>query len=264
MNRISNMGVGRRRGAAGFTLVEVMAVIALIAVMLVGIGLAFRGSTGGQALASGQTTLASIFIAAQTQAATSGRDVFVMLDTNPGLVTDPNRGFLRRFVVLRRTIPMNVQLPTSGSLPSPIYQRIGREVFLPEAVHVVPPRSGQSSLQPAIDRVIPIDDPELDAVTQGLANRLDFFPGLNGVFPNEYANQNFWHGWRIMPNGCIEAAPNAPSGLINQIVLCSAVRLPPAAPGFSRLEFREPHNARGVRISYYGQVSSVDYMTAFD
>lgn len=221
---------------------ELLIVIALIAVMVTGVGIAFRGSDASTALTSSQTTLGSLFTSAQLQATTSGRDVYVMLDINPA-----SEGFLRQFIVFRHT-------PEESTVK---YNMIGKPIFLPAGTFVSPD-DGMDVNSNQFNWASPLDRKK----TSGGSKLADFgisagqLPPVANL-PNK--SRTHWYGWRIFPNGRVDSS----MGEINQIVLVSGARLPNTNQTVEIKE-EDSHQARGVKISYYGQVSMVDFYSLFD
>lgn len=224
--------------ANGFSMAELLIVIALIAIMVTGVGVAFRGGDSATALTSAQSTLGALFTSAQMQATTSGRDVYVMLDMNPGSLSstpiDANDGFLRRFVVFRHT-------PDDSNE----YHAIGKPVFLPQGAYVSPPVNTLNGYE------WPVGFDNERRLTMGGANPGGF--GDNFTLPSEYTGT--WYGWKISPNGRIASAD-----MHNQIVLVAGGKLP---SGFVTVDAENVYQTRGVKISYYGQVSMIDYYEQF-
>jgi prepilin-type N-terminal cleavage/methylation domain-containing protein len=107
----------------GFTLIEVLVVVALVVVFAGGLGLAWRGSGRAVGLQTGQATLAGLVAAARGTAATTGRNAAVLALAHSAL---PGEG-LRRLVVAGRNaddtawVPVDdwVELPAGVALLPP-------------------------------------------------------------------------------------------------------------------------------------------------
>lgn len=109
-----------------FTLVELLVVIALIALLAGGISMALHDA-GGNALATAQTTLATMVGTARAQAAVNQTEAILAIHgTRPPADTSGN--FLHLLQVFRAEPP--------GSLT---YVPVGNPVALPAGVYVVPP-----------------------------------------------------------------------------------------------------------------------------
>jgi prepilin-type N-terminal cleavage/methylation domain-containing protein len=107
----------------GFTLVELLTVVAVIAILLaVGIGVANLGSTPTIALRDAQASINSMISATRAQAAMSGRDAILFVNTE---TTRPDK-FLRHLSVALQS--------RDGSG----YVLVGEGILLPEGVFVVP------------------------------------------------------------------------------------------------------------------------------
>lgn len=241
--------------ANGFSMAELLIVIALIAVMVTGVGVAFRGGDSSSALASAQSTIGALFTSAQIQATTSGKNVYIMLDTNRN-----SEGFLRRFVIFRENQPSS-----NAALE---YRVIGKSISLPSGVYVSPaPEMGVSIAQaevPNIDFIwLAANDPIRKETSGGkiAAGGVAGFGIQSAMLPTEYRSNptttTGWYGWKLSPTGRIVDSSN----IINQIVLVTGARLP---NGTIKVDAEDAYQTRGVKISYYGQVSMIDFYDLFD
>jgi prepilin-type N-terminal cleavage/methylation domain-containing protein len=121
--------LGRRTGdpaVAGFSLIELLVVIGLIAFLAGSLGLALRRPGGGVALQAGQATLAAVCRAARVRAASTGDEVRLVVAVDP---TDA-AGRLRYLQVVHED-PANPDH----------WLAEGAGIWLPPGVYVVPPRA---------------------------------------------------------------------------------------------------------------------------
>lgn len=111
--------------AAGFTLLELLVVMGIIVLVAGGMGLALS-DTGGNALASGQTTLATLINTARTQAVVNQTRARLMI-----YGTRPPSGDAEKFLRLMQVFREEPYL--SGNFVS-----VGTAIALPRGIYVVP------------------------------------------------------------------------------------------------------------------------------
>lgn len=116
-----------RRGRRAFTLLEVLVVVGLIALLAGGFGLAL-GDSGGNSLATAQTTLATMVGSARAQAAVHQTPTILAIYATRPPGGDADK-FLRLIQVFRNTTPDG---------PRPTWVPAGSPVSLPRGVYVVP------------------------------------------------------------------------------------------------------------------------------
>lgn len=121
---------GIRPRSSGFTLLELLVVIGLIAVFSFFIAAGLTGGGKSAALQAAQATLANLVTAARTKTMASGQSTRVLVHVDVASVTQPLR-YLRYVVIQTQT--------TAG------WQTV-TEAFLPDGVYVVP---GNFSTTPA-------------------------------------------------------------------------------------------------------------------
>jgi prepilin-type N-terminal cleavage/methylation domain-containing protein len=113
--------------SGGFSLLELLVVVGLIAALAAGIGLALADS-GGNSLAAAQTTLATITGSARAQAAVHQTEAIVAIYGVRPPAGDAEK-YLRLLQVFRN------DTPTSAN---PTWVAVGSAVTLPRGVYVVP------------------------------------------------------------------------------------------------------------------------------
>ncbi len=117
---------GGRPAVMGFSLVELLVVIGLIALLAGSLGLALRRPGDGVALQAGQATLAAVCRAARTRAAATGEEVRLVVAVDP---TDAASRL--RYLQVVREDPVNPDH----------WLAEGAGFWLPPGVYVVPPRA---------------------------------------------------------------------------------------------------------------------------
>lgn len=234
-----------KRAIRGFTLLELLVVIGLIAALsffLMG------GLTGGgqvAALQSAQATLANLVTAAGAKAGGTGRKVRLLVNADP-TATDH---YLRQVVLQSAN--------EAGA--SPANWETTAEASLPEGVYVVPP-----SLAQAVGLVAtPSDwkrgsDPAADLVSDLFANQT-----LLAALPGDSSAQA-WMGVAFTPNGTLAALDGGvpPKGAL---LIVPGVRRPPGSylAGESPVQLVNPSAVRGLVVSAYGVPALLNERAAF-
>ena len=116
----------------GFTLIELMVVIGLIAVLAGGVGIAMKDKNPGSGLKAAQSTLVSLLSSARGQSALNQVDAMILVQADPA-----KDNFLRL---------VKVVVKTDSGATTTTYQEVGSEVVLPEGVYVVPPSSSTTGV----------------------------------------------------------------------------------------------------------------------
>lgn len=235
----------RSLGAGGFTLLELLVVIGLIAAMsffLVG-GLTGGGATA--ALQSGQATLANLISTARAKAAATGRKTRLLVNTDANA---PER-YLRHLVL---------QLARQAGAGPADWDTLVR-VSLPEGVYVMPPsltQGGGLVANPADWKRV--TDPAADLVSDLFTNQ-----SLSVLLEGD-ASAQLWTGVGFTPNGTLAALGGGqpPKGAL---VIALGVRRPPGSyqSGESPVQLGNPQAVRGLVLSAYGVPALVGERSSF-
>jgi len=218
----------RLRGAprAAFTLVELLVVIGLIVLLAGGIGVALSGGNKSTALQSAQGSLASALSMARAQAALTGYDAAVAVNT--GATSTNSDRYLRYYVVIVKD--------STGA-----WNTTGEGEYLPSGVYFVP-------------KVTPSSSAVLDSSINFNGLKSDGFDGEITKTINDI--NSTWLVVGISPLGRRVNASSSGSPGLGCIMLATGEAQPPGStPPF---KYNNAYNVRGYFLSQYGVGASVN------
>lgn len=234
-----------RSGAGGFTLLELLVVIGLIAALSFLLAGGVKGAGQTMALQSAQATLANLITAARTKAPATGRKTRLLLSIDP---VAPER-YLRHLVLQLARQPGG----------SPVDWDTLTEVSLPEGVYVMP-----ASLTQAAGLVAnPVawkrtSDPSADLASDLFANQ-----SVAVLLPGDEAAQA-WTGVAFTPAGTLAALGSGPPSKGFLVVTLGTRRAPGSYPvGEAPVQLINPQAVRGLLLSAYGVPALLQDHTAF-
>jgi len=230
------------RHRRGFTLLELLVVVGLIAALasVLVSGLAGAGQT--HALQSAQATVANLVTAARLKAPATNRKTRLLVNVDPGT---PER-YLRLVVLQLARQP--------GSSPED-WDTI-QSVFLPAHTYVVP--GSLTGLVSDSTQWKRVSDP-----TQDLASDLFKNQSLSLALEGEATAQT-WTGLAFTPNGTLAALSTGPPPK-GSVVLALGQARPPGsfAAGEAPLQLVNAPAVRGLVLSAYGVPALLNERTAF-
>lgn len=228
--------------AQGFTLLELLVVIGLIAALSFFL---FSGITGGgksHALQSAQATMANLVTAARTKAPASNRKTRLLINVDPG---SPERYL--RFVVLQLA-----RQPGS----SPTDWDTVQWVTLPAGACVVP--GSLTGLVADATQWKRVSDPTEDLVSDLLKNQ-----SLSYSLEGDAAAQA-WTGMAFTPNGTLAALGAGPPPKGSIVLALGQVRPPGSyASGEPPWQLGSAQTVRGLVLSAYGVPALLNDRNAF-
>lgn len=214
--------------AEGFTLLELLVVVGLIAAFSFFLLGALRGGGQAAALQSGQATLANLVTAARTRAMASGESARLLLHVDPGS-PEAARRYLRYLVL---------QVQSGGVWPA----APAAEIFLPEGVLVVPGNfptipAGLFATNPASPWTKSDGSPLRSTALRAASITSE---AINSPVAEQWVNITF-----------TASGTTAQSG--DLILALGQVRPPGSfAPGESPVKLANPEQVRGLALSVYG------------
>jgi prepilin-type N-terminal cleavage/methylation domain-containing protein len=210
---------GARRRAAAFSLIELLAVIAIIAVMSGLVGYLLRGSgTESRGLQTAQSTVASLLTLARSQAAVSGRDAALFVRDSS---SDPDH--MRHLLVA---------VKTNGQ-----WEEVNQGVRLAAGCYIVPYSAMDGSM---------VDDPSELSVWNSKRSSVLFRAPDAGELPATLSG-----GWRMV----VFSEFGTIKGSGDIVLATGRANASPTAPFFV---YTNPDNVRGVSVSQYGQLTMLN------
>ena len=227
----------QRARARGFTLLELLVVMALIA----SLSLVLIGGLGGggrsAALQSAQATLANMVTAARTKAMASDQSSRVLVQIDPNSNSQPLR-YLRYVAV---------QTQSAGG-----WQTVA-DAYLPDGVFVVP---GNFATVPAglftTDTAIPWTKADGSAMrSTALRSNQITAESINSPVTEQWVS--------------VTISATAGTAQSGDVILTSGKIRPPGSysSGESPVELDNPENARGLTLSAYGVPALINSRTSF-
>ena len=223
----------RSLGEAGFTLIELMMVVGLIALLVAALGLSL-GDTGGNSLASAQKMIGGLVGSARAQAAVNQTEARVVI-----YATRPPSGDAEKYLRV-------LQVFRNEPFGSTTWVAVRSPIYLPRGVYVVPPST--AGLLPA-GVIWPVNPAPLSTLTAGFVLNSTSAPTgttFNGA-------TLFWMGYNA-------------DGSVN--VTLGAQPFPKLAVATATLSnnlpaFNNPGSVRGVLIRPSGAVTFVNDAASF-
>jgi type II secretory pathway pseudopilin PulG len=235
----------RSLGVGGFTLLELLVVIGLIAAMSFFLASGLTGGGASAAMQSAQATISNLVTTARAKAQATGRKTRLLVNTD---AVAPER-YLRHLVL---------QLARQAGA-SPADWDTFATVNLPEGVYVMP-----ASLTQAGGLVTNpkdwkrVSDPAADLVSDLFTSQ-----SLSVMIEGDTSAQ-LWTGVSFTPNGTLAplGGSQPPKGAL---VITLGVRRSPGGylPGESPIQLGNPQAVRGIILSAYGVPALVGERSSF-
>jgi prepilin-type N-terminal cleavage/methylation domain-containing protein len=237
-----HLGAGGRPRAQGFSLLELLVVIGLIAALS---GAVFHGLAGGgreATMRSSQALLANLVTAARVKAMASGCKTRLLVNVDPAV---PDR-YLRLIALQIGRQPG----------PSPANWDTSQRLNLPRGIFVVPP--SLAGLVEATTDWKRVSDPTAD-----LTSDLFAAEPLSYALEGDAAPQ-WWAGVAFTPVGTLATLVSGPPPK-GALVLAVGRRRASAdyVPGAPPIELEQPSAVRGLLLSAYGVPTLLRDRSAF-
>ena len=202
----------------GFTLVELLAVIAIIAVTAVAIGMAGGDTNSAQGLRAAQSTLATMMQTARTIAATKGTHTRLIINVNK----DEPGNYLRQIGIVYSSEKGQDSTLIEGD---ELWAAVGSGIHLPEGTFYIP-YDAKNVRAPRIGKILESDDVGPEAVGGGYAQSFKFPVRLQHPMASAPSSSKAdWIYYEFMPNGIVSL------GSSNKLVVIYAGRLIPTMSG---------------------------------
>ena len=227
----------KARPISGFTLLELLVVVGLIAIFSFFIAGGLTGGGKSAALQSAQATMANLVTAARTKAMASGQSARVLVHIDVASTSQPLRYL--RYVAVQTQTATGWQTVT--------------EAFLPNGVYVVP---GNFSTIPAGLFAANTSTPWAKADGSALRSTALRSNQIISETINSPATEQ-WVSFTLS-----SSAGTAQSG---DIVLAAGHVRPPGSylAGESPVELESPENVRGLTLSSYGVPALINARASF-
>ncbi len=228
--------------ARGFTLLELLVVLGLVAAtsFLLVRGLGGAGAT--VSLRASQTTVANLVTAARTKAAATGRKTRLLVSADPVV---PERYL--RFVVLQLA-------QQAGSSPADWITVQG--VFLTSGTYIAP--GSIAGLVTDASEWKRVSDTSSDLTSDLLANQ-----SLTWALEGDIAVQS-WTGVAFTPNGTLAALAGGPPPKGSIVIALGEARASGTyVAGQPSVQLSDPANVSGIFLSAYGIPTLLDGRNAF-
>ncbi len=227
----------KARASPGFTLLELLVVIGLIAVMsfFLGRGLTDAGTTA--ALQSGQSLIANLVTAARTKAMARGQSARVLVHVDPGSTGQPRR-YLRQVAVQVQT-GTGWQTVTDACLPEGIYIVPGNFSTIPAGLFATGPTISWIKVDGSALRSTALRSNQITAET------------INSPDTEQWVS--------------FTLSAQAGTAQPGDIILASGRARAPGSylAGESPVELVNPENVRGLTLSSYGVPAFINSRSGF-
>lgn len=249
----------------GFTIIEILVVIAIIAVFLGVLGVALSGRNQTIATQGGQRTMAGLVTSARGQAILKQAPVRLIIHNDPPLPGDSpeiqqekRERYLRYFGIVMLT------LDTEVTPPAEVWKPLNEGVFLPRGVYFVPPRRyylPTGALTDPPGAVISDSNNDWMHARRSVLPRVSHRTGVDReteeyVFRSEHPAQNFFH---IEFNGRGMIQGNVPGNNEIRLVVAPAQ----ATATTPRFEDEGDSYVLGGILRRYGSMTAINHPVAF-
>jgi prepilin-type N-terminal cleavage/methylation domain-containing protein len=231
--------------SAGFTLLELLVVIGLIAGLSFVLFIGLQGGGQAASLQAGQATVANLVTSARLKAAATGRHCRVLVGNDPA---DAER-YLRTLVL---------QLARTAG-PNPVQWETVQTVSLPAGVFVLPAALGTpTGLVDDTSQWRRVSEPG-EELASGVFRNQAVIIALEG---DRVARQ--WTGLSFTPNGTLAPLAGGPPPRGFLVLAPGGIRAPGSyAAGESPVRLNNPQAVRGLVLSAYGVPALLNERDAF-